>query len=152
MMAPAGFEHGKIGSELLLRLRQHANTRGLAEVVGADTGFLISRDPDTVRSLGVAFVSQDRVNSIGVPKEYWPGAPDLAVEVISPNDTLNDVEEKVSDWLTAGTKLVWVVNPKLRTVALRRPGPQITVLHDQDQLQGEDVLPGFACRVAELFA
>jgi len=150
-MAPAGFEHGDIGSEIVSRLRQHAKAHGLGTVVGADTGFVLARDPDTVRSPDAAFVNQGRVGAVGVTKKFFPGAPDLAVEVVSPSDTLIEVEEKVNEWLSAGTRIVWVVNPKRRTVTIHKAGPQVQVLAETDPLSGEDVVPGFACGVGELF-
>lgn len=151
-MAPAGFEHGSIGIRMATLLANHVGQRKLGIVVGPDTGFTLSHDPDVVRSPDVAFVSQSQIRQVGVPKQYFPGAPDLAVEVLSPGDTVDDVEEKVNDLLAAGTKLVWVVNPRRRTVTVYYPGPRIAVLREGDQLQGEDVIPGFACGVGDLFS
>lgn len=150
-MAPAGFEHGSIGIRVATLLADHVRRRQLGVVVGPDTGFTLARDPDVVRAPDVSFVRESRIREVGVPKQFFPGAPDLAVEVLSPGDTVYEVEEKVNDLLAAGTMLVWVVNPRTRTVTVYRPGPQVSVLRQDAQLLGEDVIPGFACKVAELF-
>jgi Uma2 family endonuclease len=83
---------------------------------------------------------------------FWPGAPDLAVEVVSPNDTIREIEERVRAWLDAGTKMVWVVNPKWRTVSVHRSATDPTTLTEKDELTGGDVVPGFRCRVRDVFA
>ena len=96
--------------------------------------------------------SARRLEQTGVPKKFFPGAPDLAVGVVSPGDTMYEIEETVDDFLAAGTRLVWVVNPRRRTVTVYRPGPRVSILKEPDQLSGEEVVPGFACTVGELFA
>ena len=83
---------------------------------------------------------------------FWPGAPDLAVEVVSPGDTYREVDEKAKVWLSAGTRLVWVVNPLLRTVSVYRPGKAVVTLTEAEQLAGEELLPGFHCRIGDIFA
>lgn len=149
-MAPAGFEHGSIGSELLMRLRQFVKANDLGVVVGADTGFVLARDPDLVRSPDVAFVTKHRVAQATI-KAFFPGAPDLAVEVLSPSDTIYELGEKIDDFFAAGTRMVWVINPKSKTAGVHRPGLSVEVLHVNDQLSGLDVVPGFECRVGDLF-
>lgn len=152
MMAPAGFEHGDISLNIALRLRVFVEAHQLGKVVAGETGFIIATNPDTVRSPDAAFVSSATLKTTGIPKQYFPGAPDLAVEVISPGDTLYDVDEKVADWLTAGTGIVWVINPKQKSVAVHRRGRDVKVLGVEGELSGEEVVPGFTCRVADLFA
>jgi Uma2 family endonuclease len=120
-------------------------------VVGPDTGFFIERDPDSVRSPDIAFVAQSRIDQTGIPKKFFPGAPDLAVEVLSPGDKVYEVDEKIADWLAAGTKLVWVIHPNRRTVSVHRPKREIEVLSAGHRLSGEDVVKGFECAVEELF-
>jgi len=149
MMTPPGYEHGDIALTIATLLRAHAGRNKLGKVLG-EVGFVLSRDPDTVRAPDVAFVRRDRQ-----PKErrkYFPGAPDLAVEVVSPSDRLADVDDKTQQWLDAGTPLVWVVWPVTRSVTVHRAGQAPRILHEQDAITGEDVLPGFECRVAEFFA
>src|SRR5919206_2667519 len=85
-MPPSGFEHGRLTARLTASLSRHVRTHGLGEVLAAETGFLLARDPDLVRAPDVAFVSRERVAAAGEVAGYCPGAPDLAVEVVSPND------------------------------------------------------------------
>ena len=149
MMSPAGGEHGMITLTIGSFLRSHVAKNRLGFVVSAEAGFVISRDPDTVRAPDVAFVRRDRQPA--PPKGYFPCPPDIAVEVISPTDRLADVDSKTQAWLDAGTAIVWVVWPDPRTVIVHRPGQPPRILHDQDTITGEEVLPGFQCAVAEFF-
>jgi Uma2 family endonuclease len=150
-MPAAGFEHGLIGINLASPLAAYVRAHALGYVVLAETGFLLSRDPDTVRAPDIGFVTRERIEKLGVTKKYWPGAPDLAVEIVSPNDTVNELDEKVQDWLAAGTRLVWVVNPRRRTVTVHALGAKPVILTDTDVLDGGDVVPGFRIAVAEPF-
>lgn len=149
--APAGFEHGIVIAKLTWRLGQHVETHNLGVVCGAETGFKIGHDPDTVRAPDIAFVSRERLAQIGITKKFWAGAPDLAVEVLSPGDTIAEVEEKIAEWLDAGASAVWVVSPKLRTITLYRSLTDVVTLTENDELSKQDVVPGFRCRVAEIF-
>jgi Uma2 family endonuclease len=151
-MTPSAFLHGAIVVALTRRLAQHVDDQALGIVTGAETGFLLARSPDTVRAPDVAFVKRERIERLGVPAEFWSGAPDLAVEVTSPGDTPLEVEAKVRDWLTAGAGVVWVVNPKLRRVTVWRGNFQARILSEHERLEGEDIVPGFGCQVSELFA
>jgi Uma2 family endonuclease len=150
-MPPAGFEHGDIALNIGAKLKEHTSQTGQGKAVAAETGFRLAADPDTVRAADAAFVSQQRIDEVGRIRGFFPGAPDLAVEVISPNDIYSEVEEKVLEWLDAGTRMVIVVNPRKRTVTVYRSQTDITILKENDTLSGADVLPGFACKVAELF-
>ena len=150
-MPPAGSEHGAVAVNAAIVIGQFVRAHSLGVVFGAETGFKIASDPDTVRAPDLAFVRRERIPAGGIPKEFWPGAPDLAVEVISPSDTYTEVEEKVNDWLDAGTRLVLVLNPRTRTVAVYTSRTNVTRLTEADLLTGGEVLPGFTCRVAELF-
>jgi len=149
---PAGFEHCHIETTLTLKLGEHIRKARLGRLFVGDPGFIVARNPDLVRAPDAAFVSQARLEQTGVPKQYYTGPPDLAIEIVSPGDTLYEIEEKVDDYLTAGTRLVWVVNPRRRTVTVYRPGTRADILREADQLTGEEVIPGFACQVGELFA
>lgn len=151
-MSPAGHNHGRVTIRLTLPVALHVQKHNLGEVYAAETGFKLSSNPDTVRAPDIAFIRQDRVDAVGKTKGYWPGAPDLAVEVLSPSDTVGEVEEKVSEWLAAGTIEVWVVSPNLRTVTVYRAPNDISALTETDLLEGGDVLPGFRIRVEEIFA
>ena len=150
-MAPAGNVHGRLAMKIGWTLAQHVETQGLGVVYAAETGFRIASDPDTVRAPDAAFVSRERVEAVGDAEGYWPGAPDLAVEVVSPNDTYSEVEEKVTDWLRAGTRMVVVVNPRGKTVTVRSSEKDITVLIEEDALDGGEVVPGWRLPVADVF-
>ena len=150
-MAPAGNVHGRIAVNVTIPLGQHVRENNLGVVFAAETGFKIAHDPDTVRAPDVAFVRHERVERVGEVDGYWPGAPDLAVEVVSPSDLYTEVEEKVSDWLEAGTGMVVVVNPRNKTVAVRRSQPEITVLKEGDTLEGAEVVPGWSLPVRDIF-
>lgn len=151
MMSPAGFDHGRFASRIVTALENHVSPRGLGIVTTAEAGFQLSRDPDTVRAPDVAFVRADRVPAGGV-KGYFQGAPDLAVEVISPSDRPDEVAAKVQDWLQAGCAMVWVVQPATHTVAIHRRGIQAVLLTPADTLTGGDVLPEFSMPVTRIFA
>ncbi len=150
VMSPAGFEHGEIGMRIALILQEFVKPRNLGVVVGADTGFQIARDPDTVRAPDAAFVRADRVG-VKHPRAFFQGAPDLAVEVVSPGDRAGEVLAKVHEWLDAGCRAVWVVDPQTRTVAVHRSRNEIAVLQSADTLTGGDLLPGFSVPVSESF-
>jgi Uma2 family endonuclease len=121
-------------------------------VLGADPGFVLAQDPDTVLAPDIAFVCKDRLPVKPSTESFWPGAPDLAVEVVSPSNTIREIDDKAKAWLAGGARLVWVVNPAWRNVTVYRAENDIRTLAENDELTGEDVVPGFSCRVAELFA
>src|SRR5919109_84876 len=150
-MPPAGSEHGAVAVNIALVIAQFVKPHDLGVVLGAETGFKIASEPDTVRAPDLAFVRRERIPAGGIPRGFWPGAPDLAVEVVSPGDTYTEVEEKVNDWLNAGTRMVLVLNPRTRTVAVYTSHTDVVRLTEADTLAGGEVLPGFTCRVAELF-
>ncbi|HEV2799675.1 MAG TPA: Uma2 family endonuclease [Pyrinomonadaceae bacterium] len=151
-MSPAGHNHGRIAIRLTIPLGKFVADHELGEVYAAETGFKLKTNPDTVRAPDVAFIRQERVAEVGETEGFWPGAPDLAVEVNSPGDMIGEVEEKVREWLNAGTSLVWVVSPKLRVVTVYRSLTDILTLTEKDTLDGGEVVPGFQLPVAELFA
>jgi Uma2 family endonuclease len=151
-MTPAGFQHGAIVVNVTASLAMHIRAHGLGVVCGAETGFRIGSSPDTVLAPDVAFVRQARLPSSGLPVAYWPGAPDLAVEVLSPGDTSSEVEQKIAPWLAAGTAVVWVVDPRRRVVIIHRAGVASQTLSEADTLAGDDIVPGLELPVAEIFA
>jgi Uma2 family endonuclease len=150
-MAATGGQHGIIASRLDHRLRSFVEAHDLGEVCAAETGFRLTENPDTVRAPDVSFIARDRVATHGVPEGYWPFAPDLAVEVISPSDRFDEVLTKVQEYLRAGTRLVWVFHPRTKTVTVYRANSEVQLLQGHDELSGEDVVPGFHCRVMEFF-
>ena len=151
-MPPAGFEHGICAAEIGSRLNVYVKTHRLGYVCGAETGFKVAQNPDTVRAPDAAFVRQASIERQGIVKGYWEGAPDLAIEVISPGDTYAEVAEKVEEWLTAGCTMVWVINPRRETVEVYRADEDFTVLRGTDTLDGGDVVEGFQCQVQDIFA
>lgn len=150
-MPPPGAEHGGITARVVGSLIPHVIVRGLGEVLAGDPGFLLTREPDTVRAPDVAFIRRERLEETGLPRGYFPGAPDLAVEVISPTDLYTEVEDKVAEWLEHGTRLLFVVNPRRRTVAVYRPNQPVRTLTEADMLDGEDVVPGWSLPIRDLF-
>lgn len=150
-MAPAGWEHGDIGGQLEGLLWQHVRKHRLGKVFLAETGFLLASDPDTVRAPDIAFIRKERIPRDRPRAAFWPGAPDLAVEVVSPGDTFSEVVEKVQEWLDAGAMMVWVVDPKRHSVTVYGAPSDIRVLSENDELSGEEVVPGFRCAVREIF-
>ena len=149
--APAGHQHGRVAINVSTPLAQHVKANNLGVVYAAETGFKLASNPDTVRAPDVAFVRRERVESVGDSEGFWPGAPDLAVEVVSPGDRYTDVEEKVFDWLDAGARLVIVANPRKRLVTVYRSLTDVVVLTEADVLDGGDVVPGFAMSVKDIF-
>ncbi len=150
-MSPAGYEHGKLTALLTGSLVQHVMAHDLGAVCAAETGFRIAADPDTIRAPDVAFIRRERLEETGEEKSFWPGAPDLAIEVVSPGDSYTEVEEKVCDWLAAGTRMVIVVNPQQRTAKVYRSLTEITVLTESDTLDGGDVVPGWKMALRAVF-
>lgn len=150
-MAPSGARHSAIGMTVGLSLGNHVTANKLGTVFGADGGFLLERDPDTVRAPDVGFVRRERMETVGLVDGYWPGAPDLAVEVISPSDLYTEVAEKVEEWLKAGTNMVVVVDPRRRVATVHRPGREPATLTEGEVLDGDDVVPGWRMAVSDIF-
>jgi Uma2 family endonuclease len=151
-MTPAGSIHGVVGMRMAVAISVHVDQHQLGVVFAADTGFKLASSPDTVRAPDVSFVSRGRIPTGGIPKAYWPGAPDLAVEVLSPTDVRSEIDEKIDEYLRSGVRLVWFVNPFERRVTIHRPGKGPLVLDERDSVDGGDVLPGFSYPLARLFA
>ena len=150
-MVPTGSEHGWIESDIDGSLNPYVRANNLGRTFGGDAGFLLTRDPDHVRAPDVAFVRRERIEAIGRQTGYWPEAPDLAIEVISPHDRYTEVDEKVADWLAAGTRMVVVVNPRNRTVKVHRSLTDVVTLTIADTLDGGDVVPGWQMPLADMF-
>ncbi len=151
VMPPAGWRHGGVVGILQTLVGTHIYTNDLGRVFGADTGFLLHRNPDTVRAPDFAFIAKEHLPPNEPSEAYWPGAPDLAVEVLSPGDTSGEVAEKVEEWLTSGCAAVWIVDPKLRTVTVYRSSTNVLTLAGEENLVGDPVVPGFSCHVNQLF-
>jgi len=148
---PAGFDHGVRGIKFAYHLEAYNERHPIGVVCGADTGFVLFRDPDTVRAPDAAFVTAERAARQVRKEAYFEGAPDLAVEVVSPGDSEREVAEKVEEYLAAGTRLVWVVRQRHKMVAVHEPGKPPRVLTTAHTLDGGDLLPGFSLPVATIF-
>jgi len=146
---PAGFRHGAVSARLTRLLADHVDANDLGCVLAAETGFQLARDPDTVRAPDVAFVSRERLPD-PEPAGYAALAPDLVVEVLSPGDRPGQTLAKVGDWLNAGTRLVWVVDPVRRQTHVYRPDGSEALVAEGRALDGEDVVPGFSCALGEI--
>lgn len=154
VMAPAGTQHGKRALKLGRIVGDYVEANDLGETTAAETGFILYSNPDgkdTVRAPDVGFISKARVPEEGLPDGYFLGAPDLAIEVVSPNDSADEIQQKVNEYLQYGTKAVWVFYPKSKTIAVHTANGTQT-LHPGDTLDGGDVLPGFKLTVSDLFS
>lgn len=143
--------HGLLQARIAHRLVAYEEARGGRGAVLAESGFLLAADPPTLRGPDFAYVAAERIPAGGYDQSVWRFAPDLAVEVISPSNRWTEIQEKVSDYLAAGTRLVWVVDAIARTVTVYRQGGEARRLAEGDELSGADVLPGLRIPLAELF-
>jgi Uma2 family endonuclease len=149
---PAGFDHGRVAATVGVLLGVHVRQTGSGVAVGAETGFIIERDPDTVRAPDAAYISNERAEAVGSTPKFWPEAPTFAAEVVSPDDSFREVEEKALDWLRAGTSVVLVVDPARRTATVYRGAGEAHAHTAEDTLELSDAVPGWRVAVAELFA
>jgi Uma2 family endonuclease len=149
-MPPAGAEHGDLAAELLYHIKAFVNRGKLGKVYAAETGFTIARNPDTTRAPDVAFVRTERVPA-GYRRGFFDGPPDLAVEVLSPDDRASDVLSKIDEWLSAGATSVWIADPQTRSIEIYRQGRQVVRYARDDCLRDEPTLPGFELKLSEVF-
>jgi len=146
-----GEEHGWVGANLLIPLGRFIQEHRLGRVYLAETGFVLARDPDTVRAPDIAFVSQERLDAEVRRGPYFEGAPDLAVEVLSPGNSPREIGAKVRDFLAAGSRAVWVVDPSSRTVTVHQRDCIPETLLETDVLDGGSAVPGFRLPVRAIF-
>jgi Uma2 family endonuclease len=149
-MPPPGFQHGLRQLRVAGLLDRFATPSRLGRVT-VESGVITERDPDSVRGPDVAFWSANRLPFELEPKGYPDVAPDLCVEILSPGQSWRKLREKLEEYFTRGVRMVWIVDPEDRTVRVYRDPNEGRILHETATLSGEDVLPGFSCRVAELF-
>jgi Uma2 family endonuclease len=147
---PPGGVHGRIAARIAARLGDHVERLGLGTVL-VEAGYVLQRATDTVRGPDISFVSHARLPPDRIPEQFIPGAPDLAVEILSPNSRWSEVEEKIADYFGAGTRLVWLVDPSERRAIVRYADRPPRGLTGRDLLDGEEVVPGFALLPTELF-
>ena len=147
---PPSTYHGRVQGLLHVLVGSYVLNHRLGAVFGQDTGFKIASDPDTVRAPDLAFVHRDRVERIG-RRGYAALAPDLATEILSPDDSPGEVLRKVGEWLDAGVAIVWVIDPDRRLASVYRRDGSVSAVSPDGRLEGESVLPGFACALSEVF-
>lgn len=151
-MPPAGGEHGYVGSKAHIEfgvfLKQHPEIGGSFFL--AETGYRLSRNPDTVRAPDISYVNEERLPQARV-RGYPELAPDFVVEVVSPNDLADELQIKMDQWLSAGSRLVWVLYPATRSAIIYGSQGSVRLLRSDHTLCGEPILPGFSCRVRDLF-
>ncbi|MBT6143984.1 MAG: Uma2 family endonuclease [Gemmatimonadetes bacterium] len=150
--SPPGYDHATIVATLSFLLLTWSRRERTGTVSAGDPGFKLRSEPDTVRASDVAFVSSSRAPRGERPVGYWVGAPDVAVEIVSPNDRMVQVLDKVRDYLEAGAQQVWIIVPQARTLTIHRSIQDVTVLTAADTLIGDDPVEGLQLRVAEVFA
>jgi Uma2 family endonuclease len=150
-MSPAGYRHGQVAANLTISLGYYVLKHKLGKICVAETGFKIASNPDTVLAPDFAFIRKDRIEQVATSQGFGSGSPDLVVEVISPSDSYQSVEEKVTTWLEAGVSLVMIVNPRKKTVAVYRSPKNITLLNENEELDAQELIPGWSMKVSELF-
>src|SRR5262245_36289895 len=148
---PPSTSHGIQAARLLHRVADFVRRHNLGEVIAQDTGFKIARAPDTVRAPDAAFVARDRLNQIAA-EGYAELAPDWVTEILSPNDRPGEVLEKIGQWLSAGVRLIWVIDPGRSQARVYRPDGSVAIVPAEGELDGEDVLPGFRCALHEILS
>ncbi|HJQ79620.1 MAG TPA: Uma2 family endonuclease [Lacipirellulaceae bacterium] len=151
VMSPSGWAHGKVVAKLHNRLGYFIEQHDLGIVFGAETGFRLASDPDTVRAPDFAFIRKENIPKVLPDAGFWPGAPDLAVEVLSPGDRTGEVDEKIDAWLAAGCRSVWIIDPKMETVTIYLSRTNVDLRAAGEVLEGDPVVPSFRCAVDELF-
>ena len=152
VMTPAGGAHGAVVGALFRAVDAFVEERKLGLCFPDNTGFLLPGLGDTVRSPDVAYVAAGRLPSDGIGSGWMAVAPDIIAEILSPSETTQELEGKLRDYRTAGTRLIWIVDPVQRVVSVRDGERAEYVLKEGDILDGGSVLPGFAIPVARLFA
>jgi Uma2 family endonuclease len=155
-MTPAGAEHGRVSMTAGRLLSVHVHATGTGVAFGAETGFVLASDPDTVRAPDAAFVSKARADAVGRTVKFWPGPPDFAVEVVSPGDSFSDVESKAMGWVAAGATAILVLDPARATATVYRAGGDIRVFtasspEGDSEIDLCDAVPGWRVAVADFF-
>jgi Uma2 family endonuclease len=146
---PGGYTHGRVAANILGKLSAHLEHTRTGQLFAAETGFTLARGPDTVRAPDLAYVRRERLLD-PEPRGFPDLAPDLVVEVLSPDDRPGEVLAKVADWLSAGTPLVWIIDPQRRSVRVYRADGTADLLTADRALDGEGVLPGFSCPLEQI--
>lgn len=151
-MSPTGGTHGILVAELTTDLTIFVRAGNLGYVFGAECGFKLAGDPDTVVAPDISFVHRGRLDGVENVDKFLPLAPDLAIEVLSPSNTVAQIDEKIEELLAAGTEAVWIVNPKRRTITVYRARVAPQMWTEKQILEAGEPLPGFRLDLAKLFA
>jgi Uma2 family endonuclease len=151
-MAPTVNWHGEVETNLTTLLHTHVRAHGLGRVSCGEILYIVRRNPDRVRAADIAFIRQERVPSVEARQHIMEVVPDLVVEILSKSDTIEEVSDKIDDWLHAGVQMLWIVDPFRRTLTIYQPGRDPILLGEHGILEGDPVVPGFRCPVAEIFA
>ncbi len=146
---PTGALHGIVTNRISKFLSYFLDENNLGEIFAAETGFRLKNQ--SVVGADVAFVSKENLSKFGIPDSFFPTAPDLAVEVVSPGNTSEEISTKVEDYLSSGSRLVWIVYPKRKVVVIYRANNTVSFLHEEDELSGEDVIPDFRLQLEKVF-
>jgi len=150
-MPPPGLPHGRIAFRLSVLLGNFILDHELGEGFAPETGFKLTSNPDTVLAPDFAFVTNERFVEVGKTDGYGAGAPDLAVEVLSPSDRPGKVKQKIARWFNFGTRQLWIVDPKRSTVAVYRSESDITMFSGSDYLEAQDLFPGLRISLDKIF-
>lgn len=148
---PAGAQHGLVCANIVYELKLYLAQHQLAQCFGAGTGFMTSVAPQRVVSLDAAIVRTERIQDGALGPSVFPGAPDLAVIVIAPNDKFDDIEADTHDLMDAGTAHVWILRPRVRMITVHRSHNDLAIMGESEFLVAEDVLPGFRVPVHRVF-
>jgi Uma2 family endonuclease len=151
-MAPTVNWHGEVETNLTTLLHTHVRPHGLGRVSCGEVLYIVRRNPDRVRAADIAFIRQDRVPPLEARQHIMEVLPDLVVEILSKHDTVEEISDKIDDWLGAGVQMLWLVDPFRRTVTIYQPGHDPTLLGEHGILEGDPVVQGFRCPVTEIFA
>lgn len=151
-MSPSKPRHGSTASRIHALLAHYVYSNDLGEMYIAEAGFELKEEPLTLRCPDVAFLTKENIPTLEEEDDFVKGAPDLAIEVISPSNTAVEINDKIGEYFEAGSKLIWVVYPNRKTVQVHKVGSNsVTILSAEDEITGEDVVPGFSCKVSQFF-
>jgi Uma2 family endonuclease len=151
-MPPTVYWHGEVEVNLGTLLNVHVRAHGLGRVSCGEILCIVRRNPDRVRAADIVFIRQERVPPLEARQHIMGVIPDLIVEILSKHDTVEEVSDKIDDWLGAGVQMLWIVDPFRHTVTIYQPGRDPMMLGEHGILEGDPVVLGFRCPVAEIFA
>ena len=146
-----GAEHGIVCANLVHQIKNYLEQHPIARCFGPGTGFQLKHEPELVRTPDVAIVRNEHMPKDGLPVGYFPGAPDVAVIVVSPNDKFDEISARVRDYFDAGSRRVWIVRPRVKMVTVHRSEQDVEIIAETQAVSGSDILPGLEIPLAKLF-